>query len=683
VVAKWRGSWAAIWLIAACVAACQEGGVATDSDAVVTVPCPATCDDENPCTEERCTRHPWLGCEHIPVADGTPCAGWCVGSTCASGACVTKLADCDDNNECTIDSCDSNGSCQHRSILDGVNSPCLDTDDCTQEVCLPGVGCQHLLTIAGERPSCTDDDPCTFDACVPDQGCVHDGSASGIAKSCDDGVVCTLDGCTAMQGCENKPNPVFCADNDFCTMDACVPGVGCNNPPLCDDGDPCTADTCDPNTAKCTHQVINCDDGELCTVDKCPKVGGCAHVHTDSPCNDGIVCTVDTCKEKVGCQFVPSLFYCSDGEFCTTDSCNPASGCVFLPLVVACTDGTACTVDDTCTQGKCLGKPLNCDDSDVCTIDSCDTKSGCAHLAKCDDGDACTTDTCSATGECTHVVLAEGSICNACSGAVCLAGACTGDTNPCFDSDPCTKDTCDAAAKKCVHTVQACSLPTQASSSPDYNNTCQSKDDCPCDGCQGYDTYGGSGPVCDDVHVCHIKQHCTSHEEYVGYGCVAYASMVCDGSGDWYWNTYCYLAKCVAVANYQYACGACGPNSSGKGYCPFCNKGKCQLVEEGPECTSDKDCSDAEYCSDHGCKPDTCNGGACVGDKWPNGGTCYACAPNGSALMGNPIDCNDKDLCTTETWSPATGCVHTPKPEGEHCGPFWAGQCKTGVCVTP
>ena len=42
---------------------------------------PRVCDDQNECTADDCT--PAIGCEHTPVADGTPCAG----GTCQAGVC--------------------------------------------------------------------------------------------------------------------------------------------------------------------------------------------------------------------------------------------------------------------------------------------------------------------------------------------------------------------------------------------------------------------------------------------------------------------------------------------------------------------------------------------------------------------------------------------------------------------
>src|SRR5207244_9691034 len=74
------------------------------------------CDDENVCTLDTCdtTGH----CSHTRVPDGTPCSDGnaCNGlETCQMGQCAAGMRlDCDDMNLCTDDMCDPSGGCAQR-----------------------------------------------------------------------------------------------------------------------------------------------------------------------------------------------------------------------------------------------------------------------------------------------------------------------------------------------------------------------------------------------------------------------------------------------------------------------------------------------------------------------------------------------------------------------------------------
>ena len=375
---------------------------------------------------------------------------------------------------------------------------------------------------------------------------------------------------------------------------------------------------------------------------------------------------------------------CDDGVPCTTDTCGDDGVCHHTAMIgpaAACNDGVACT-DDVCVDGIGCTHQLRdakCNDDDPCTNDVCNLWTGCANPSVCDDGNACTTDVCDPkTQGCSHAAHAEGSICNACSGAVCLAGACTGDTNPCFDGDPCTADACDAKAGKCVHTKQACFK-------PETKDVCADPNDCLCWSGEWPHTprFPGDSPCgspsfmrqCSGDHHCYIKQYCTISESEVNCGCIANSSHQCPPWGNWTLGTPVCACGCVTPAESgdPYMCADCGDTWS----CP-------PLPPAGSPCNSDKDCPEAAFCSGkNGCQADTCNDGGCVDDIWPGGGTCFACAPNGSGLSGAPIDCNDGNACTTETWSPVTGCVHTAKAEGAMCAPNYAKHCKSGACVKP
>jgi hypothetical protein len=118
------------------------------------------CDDGNPCTADTCDPAS-VTCASVSLSDGAVCdlggqpgecgAGVCVGLTCDD-------VDCDDGNPCTADSCDSvRVVCASAPVADAT--PCeLDGDPamCEAGVCT-ALTCEDL--------DCNDDNPCTLDSC--------------------------------------------------------------------------------------------------------------------------------------------------------------------------------------------------------------------------------------------------------------------------------------------------------------------------------------------------------------------------------------------------------------------------------------------------------------------------------------------------------------------------------------
>jgi len=104
-----------------------------------------TCNDNNACTLDSCNPNPppgdiLTGCDHVPIAEGGSCSDGnaCNGSELcdAGGVCQpgTPLV-CDDLNACTDDSCNPLSGCVYTN--DNTNT-CTDNNACTADSCVGG-----------------------------------------------------------------------------------------------------------------------------------------------------------------------------------------------------------------------------------------------------------------------------------------------------------------------------------------------------------------------------------------------------------------------------------------------------------------------------------------------------------------------------------------------------------------
>lgn len=99
---------------------------------------------------------------------------------------------CDDGNACTtMDTCNA-GACSGGPALS-----CDDQNDCTDDTCDPILGCVHTpnKTKCDDKNPCTENDACAFGVCV------------GSSLYCGDGNACTTDTCDPASGCVFTPIP--------------------------------------------------------------------------------------------------------------------------------------------------------------------------------------------------------------------------------------------------------------------------------------------------------------------------------------------------------------------------------------------------------------------------------------------------------------------------------------------
>ncbi len=329
---------------------------------------------------------------------------------------------CDDGNPCTIDTCNTDGSCKN-TVPPGAG--CDDGDACTaSDKCIDG------KCVGGGKLDCDDQNPCTNDICDVATGCVKENIAAN--KPCpDDGDPCTFDGCDGNGKCAHTTL------SGICTIGAqCVPAGSV------DPTNPCKV--CNPLQNKTNYVLQNglsCDDGDACTTaDKCAS-GLCKGKPMDCSAKNG-PCTEGVCQQ---------------------------GACLTAPKVGACDDGNACTDNDACSNGACQGSAKDCSKFDgPCTVGACSGGicSAASKPSSCDDGNPCTTGDSCAGGGCKGTQLDCSGLNGPCGKGMCSNGQCVAqpansgaacsDGNACTVGDVCSNGSCQGQAKDCSYLNDAC-----------------------------------------------------------------------------------------------------------------------------------------------------------------------------------------------------------------------------------
>ncbi len=242
---------------------------------------------------------------------------------------------------------------------------------------------------------------------------------------------------------------------------------------------------------------------------------------------------------------------------------------------------------------------------------------------------------------------------NAC-GASCNTAADCDDGNACNGAEVC------GANKLCQSgTPLTC----------DDGNVCNGAETCdPDQGCV-------AGVACNDGNPCNGEETCSQQT-----GCQAGSPVVCtDGNA------------CNGVETCNPANGQCVG-----GQAPSCNDGNScttDMCDPQTGCTfmnNTDPCNDGSACTEN----DTCGGGSCAGTPTPAAVACNAgdgnacngtetCNPSSGACEATPLDCNDGNVCTTDSCAPAFGCQYVnntnPCSDGNLC--TTGDVCSNGACV--
>ncbi|EGC35657.1 hypothetical protein DICPUDRAFT_78683 [Dictyostelium purpureum] len=210
---------------------------------------PVDCDDKDHCTIDSCSKD--TGCIHEHIENCVPCANESICSQSndkckqlecnpynSSVQCVNRMSkDCDDNNMCTIDTCNGQtGECESKP------KQCKPKNKCSTAQCNSKTG--ECINV----DHCDDGILCTIDVCS-DNGTCH-----WLPNSCDDGDACTIDYClnslSLNGGCAHKPKT--CVSNNPCFVASCDKKKGCIMTPIdCPVEAFCLIGFCDNSTKKC------------------------------------------------------------------------------------------------------------------------------------------------------------------------------------------------------------------------------------------------------------------------------------------------------------------------------------------------------------------------------------------------------------------------------------------------
>ena len=507
----------------------------------------ANCSDGNPCTDDICS--PETGCLHEanndPCQDESVCT---VGDLCAAGECLAgEQVNCQDANSCTDDTCDPTLGCLHTP----GNGACDDGNKCTS-----GDHCAAGKCVFDSVEQCDDENPCTIDSCDPGSGCVYelgtgpcdDGDVctlgdhchlgdciSSATLSCGDGNPCTDDACVSDIGCTHTANDALCDLDNDCTKD-----------------DHCQGGICVPGA------LVGCDDGNVCTDDWCDPTSGCLHGANSAPCDNGDACTVmDTCVDEA-CEPGMTL-NCIDGNPCTDDSCTPDSGCVYINNSAACEDGSVCTQNDSCVAGACAGGQFqDCSDGAFCNgEEQCDPLTGCVlgTPPNTNDGVECTLDVCDEDAdEVLHML--DHDFCA--TGGLCRDDYCDPQAGCISDLmlDCCGNEIVEAGEECDLGAGNAdvadvcrtdCKLPTCPDGIIDAGETCD-------------DGNTNNGDDCkNDCTVQDLVEHSDGfHVFYNSHAVDVYSSARAIDACEFYWNMPCKIGSCggahYTVGNHEVDC---------------------------------------------------------------------------------------------------------------------------------
>ncbi len=282
--------------------------------------------------------------------------------------------DCDDDNACTTDVCELDGTCSYE--LNHDPAYCCDPDtgdltliddgnDCTDDICNPDGSVDHPFLPEGAacgdpfNSQCDNPDTCNSTGlCLDNLEPFGEPCGDSTEDECDHADTCDGEGT-----CETNIEPpgAPCGDDD---------DTDCTDPDTCDGVGTCLANNV-TDGVECDDDLF-CNVGETCTGGVCSGGG-------ERDCEDGLSCTTDFCDEDAdtcvseldpGNCLINDECY-AEGEYNPENDCEECDTGIstgdwsFREAGAECDDGNPCTDDDVCDgEGVCEGVPNpNCNDT--------------------------------------------------------------------------------------------------------------------------------------------------------------------------------------------------------------------------------------------------------------------------------------------------------------------------------
>ena len=671
----------------------------------------ATCNDNNPCTQDSCDVAQGL-CAYIPLnGENTPGAaqtpGDCQVEVCVNGVSIgspddsdlpTTATDCDEElcnsgvpskpplqldaacGQGDTKYCNGTGACVECNLPSqcGVDTECLKVTciagacgtmptpvntpvaqqtpgDCRVVVC-DGAGNQAPQPVIDNTDPFNDNNPCTADACASGTSSnkpLAPGSACGNGQACNSKAQCgcSNDGqCTSPDKCGggNPGTPFTCG----CTQKDCATlGKTCGT----------VSDTC--------YAMLNCNSGSQNGTETDVDCGGGANETCGTTCAQGKQCSVN-----IDC----TSGFCADGVCCNT-ACTGAC--------VACTAAKKGSGSD----GVCGSIPVNQPDTFPANI--CVSPKACDGVSNCKKTDG---QTCGGNSECVSGSCADGVCCNTTCNGTCLAcsaakkgggadGVCgnipvnqtdTAATVQCTGTSSCDGN---GACKRNVG--QICASDSQCVNANCVDSVCCGVADCPaCQSC----AVGANG-TCGDIPAgpdSVTPNTCTGTSSCDGMGnCKKSNGQGCATTAECSTGT-CVDGVCCGVAS----CPACKS-------CAMGVNGTCGNIAAGPDSFLPNTCTGVSSCDGMGnckkvngqtcaatseCATGTCVDGVCCGvASCP---ACQSCAQGAGAC--GPIASGMPDIAAPNTCmgtSLCDGMGNCKKVNGQTCATTL--ECVTGTCV--
>jgi subtilisin-like proprotein convertase family protein len=423
---------------------CDDGDSSTENDmegidacdgTTVCIPCQGTpigaceqtvvldCNDGNPCTENDQ--------ETVDQFDHSIVCVPCAGTPVASCTLPPTMQSCDDGNACTENDMEGVDACDGVTVCVPCAGTPVDPDDndpCTLDSCDPITGFSNVFQDADDDGVCDVEDVCPgFNDNLLGTSC-DDGDPStenDVYTGCDTCQGTPIAACEAVAGAQDAfppSNPICAYDAGLQFLDlasslptgfsryAVVADEGLNIVALGDQGF-LDLSTLDPGTYT-LHQLIYDAADPLTPLDFNALIGSnasdvlgliasgwCADLATDPILLYTLV--LDDCSGTPGCTDQSACNYdpaadTNDGScvFATgCDVCDGAGGVTDNPEVGdTCDDGDATTINDVYTDcNTCAGTPTTpgCTDASACNYNpAADTEDGsCVFATGCDECD--------------------------------------------------------------------------------------------------------------------------------------------------------------------------------------------------------------------------------------------------------------------------------------------------------